>query len=303
MPNFREVLEEIQREQIQALHRGDTAPDRIRRQYLGQLHQKTGRNVIAYYSAFLSKPAAPYSSITDEDKNGFMMAVHQLDRSKGLDLLLHTPGGSIAATHSLVDYLHAMFGTDIRAIIPQIAMSAGTMIACCCQSILMSRHSNLGPIDPHLNGFPALGIIEEFERACAEVKDEPAKIPIWQAIISQYEPAFLSQCQHAVEWSNSFVEEQLKTVMFAEDPDAAEKARAITDKLSDYGVNRTHERHIHADECRDMGLKIESIEDDQELQDLVMTVHHCYMHSLQNTNAIRIIENQLGMALVKGLAG
>lgn len=130
MPNFREVLEEIQREQLQALHQGETAADRVRRQYLQKLHQKTGRNIIAYYSAFLSKPSAPYASITDEDKNGFMMAVHQLDREKGLDLILHTPGGSIAATQSLVDYLHAMFGTNIRAIVPQIAMSAGTMICC-----------------------------------------------------------------------------------------------------------------------------------------------------------------------------
>ena len=35
------------------------------------------------------------------------------DRSKGLDLILHTPGGDIAATESLVDYLHKMFD-DIR---------------------------------------------------------------------------------------------------------------------------------------------------------------------------------------------
>lgn len=160
----------------------------------------------------------------------------------------------------------------------------------------------MGPIDPHLNGFPALGIIEEFERACQEVKEEPSKIPIWQAIISQYEPAFLSQCQHAVEWSNSFVEEQLRTVMFSDDPDAAQKAKVVTGKLSDYGVNRTHERHIHAEECRELGLKIDFVEEDQDLQDLVMTVHHCYMHSLQNTNVIRIVENQLGAAFVKGLA-
>jgi ClpP class serine protease len=67
--------------------------------------------------------------ITDEDKNGFMMAVHKLDRTKGLDLFLHTPGGSISSTQSIVDYLHKMFGKNIRAIVPQIAMSAGTMIA------------------------------------------------------------------------------------------------------------------------------------------------------------------------------
>ncbi|RBA82659.1 S49 family peptidase, partial [Escherichia coli O111:NM] len=75
----------------------------------------TGRNVIAYYSAFLSKPQIEGVDIVDDDKNGFMMAVHQLDRTKGLDLLLHTPGGNMAATESLIHYLKSMFGNDIRA--------------------------------------------------------------------------------------------------------------------------------------------------------------------------------------------
>ena len=46
---------------------------------------------------------------------------------RGLDLILHTPGGDMAATESLVDYLRAMFGTDICAFVPQLAMSAGTI--------------------------------------------------------------------------------------------------------------------------------------------------------------------------------
>jgi hypothetical protein len=41
------------------------------------------------------------------------------------------------------------------------------------------------------------------------------------------------------------------------------------------------------------------LEDDQTLQDLTLTIHHCYMHSLSNTLAFKIIENQLGRAMVK----
>jgi len=93
----------------------------------------------------------------------------------GLDLILHTPGGGIAATQSLVDYLQRMFKSDIRAIVPQIAMSAGTILACCCKQILMCKHSNLGPIDPHLNGMPTYGVIREFRRALREVKRDPSR--------------------------------------------------------------------------------------------------------------------------------
>ena len=63
----------------------------------------------------------------------------------------------------------------------------------------------------------------------------------------------------------------------------------IVARLADYSQNKAHNRHIHIQDCVDLGLKIERLEDDQELQDLVLTVHHCFMH----------VENHLGIAQVK----
>lgn len=298
MPNWGEVLREIN--QVKGFHAtaSQQAVDIVRRNYLKKLHDHTGRNVIAYYSGFLSKPDIP-SEINDEDKNGFMMAVHKLDRNLGLDLILHTPGGGIAAVQSLVDYLHKMFQGNIRAIVPQIAMSAGAMLACSCKTILMTKHANLGPIDPHLRGIPAYGAIQEFKRACLEVKKDPSRIHIWQAVIGQYRPTFLGQCQNAIKWSNEFVQRELERVMFKGKPGAKDRAKKIVKKLADYRGNRSHERHISAEECEAMGLVIEKVEEDPVLQDLLLTVHHCFMHSLMNTGSYKMIENQLGVAFVK----
>lgn len=298
MPNWGAVLEEIQQHQLKHAQEAKSAVDVIRRSYLSKLHHLSGRNIIAYYSAFLTKPDID-SELNDEDKNGFMMAVHELDRRKGLDLILHTPGGSVAATQSIVDYLRKMFGQDIRAVVPQIAMSAGTMIACSCKSILMSKHSNLGPIDPHLRGVPAYGVLREFQRACKEVKKDSTKTALWQSIIGQYRPTFLSQCENAIKWSNAFVTDELTAVMFRNDPNAKTKAKRIVKKLTDYTGNRTHNRHINYDECHAMGLKVELVESDPNLQDILLTVHHCYMHSLMNTASFKMIENHLGRAFVK----
>ena len=306
MPNWKDVLDQIQQLRAQAAlaaqqatQTGQQAVDLVRRSYLAQLHQHTGRNIIAYYSGFLSKPEIAGVELTDEDKNGFMMAVHKLDRSKGLDLILHTPGGDIAATESLVDYLRKMFGKNIRAIVPQIAMSAGAMVACSCREIIMTRHANLGPIDPHLHGRPAYGVIAEFKRALREIKKDPVSVAIWQPIISQYPPTYLSRCENAISWSNQFVKRQLKTVMFDGDPEASKKSESVVRKLTDYRGNRSHNRHIHFDECVRIGLRVSLAESDQALQDLVLTVHHCYMHTLMNTPAFKIVENHLGHALMK----
>lgn len=131
--------------------------DAMRRRYLETMHKYTERNIIAYYSAFIQKPQLDGTGIDDNDKNAFMQAVYGLDKSKGLDLILHTPGGQIAAAESLVAYIKALFGNDVRVFVPQIAMSAGTMIALSSKEIVMGKQSNLGPIDPQFGGCLAPG--------------------------------------------------------------------------------------------------------------------------------------------------
>ena len=302
MPNWRNILDEIGTVRANCEASARAANDFVRRQYLQKLHEYSERNVIAYYSGWLSKQNVSGVEINDEDKNGFMMAVHGIDKSLGLDLMLHTPGGDIASTQSLVDYLQKMFGTNIRAIVPQIAMSAGTMLACSCREIIMGKHSNLGPIDPHLRGIPAAGVKREFDRACKEVQNDPSKLGIWSQVIRQYRPTFLSQCENAITWSNAFVRDQLTAVMFEGQRGAKKKARSIVRKLASFSGNKTHARHIYLEECDTIGLNVVQLEDDEQMQDLVLTVHHCYMHTLMNTTAYKIIENQMGNAMVKTIS-
>ena len=139
--------------------------DEVRSKAIEGLAEYRGRNVICYYSGWLQVPGSYASSINDDDMNGLMNAVYGLDKSKGLDLVLHTPGGDLAATEAIVNYLRDCFGDDVCAIVPQMAMSAGTMIACSCREVIMGKQSSLGPTDPQLGGVAAGGVVEEFEEA------------------------------------------------------------------------------------------------------------------------------------------
>lgn len=242
--------------------------------------------------------------IDDGDKNGFMTTIHELDRSKGLDLILHTPGGNVGATESIINYLHAMFGTNIRAIVPQLSMSGGTMIACACREIVMGRQSNLGPIDPQYHGIPTEGVIEEFTRAKREIKKDPSTIPLWQTIFRQYHPTFIGECEKATAWSKEVVAECLTKVMFGGSKEAKAKAAAVVKKLHDHVAHKSHDRHIHMEDCRKIGLNVLTLEEDfdEKFQDLVLTVHHAYMHTFAGTTAIKIIENHNGIAMVHHVA-
>jgi len=225
---------------------------------------------------------------------GFMTAIHNMDRSKGLDLILHTPGGDIAATEALVTYLRSMFGKDIRAIVPQLAMSAGTMIACSTKEIILGKQSSLGPFDPQLGGLSAPAVLDEFKRAIIEIKADPACAPLWQVIIGKYHPTFLDTCHRAMVMAQDIVGGWLKSGMFDGDADAEEKSRKIVASLSDHDEHKTHARHIPVDQCEKIGLKIKRLESDAELQGLVLTVHHACIHSCAMGPIVKLIENDEG---------
>jgi hypothetical protein len=87
--------------------------------------------------------------------------------------------------------------------------------------------------------------------------------------------------------------------MFKDDLEAEIKSQRIVEGLSDADEHKSHERHIPIAKCKDLGLKVVALEDDEELQELVLTVHHCYMFVLMNTGTFKIIENQKGAAFAK----
>jgi hypothetical protein len=296
MPNWVEVLDEIS--QLKSV--GQSALDVVRRKYLKQIHTVTGRNVIAYYSGFLQTPRHPSIAVNDKDLSGFMLNIHGLDRKLGLDLILHTPGGDLTATEAIVDYLHSMFGNDIRAIVPQLSMSAGTMIAFSCSEIIMGKHSSLGPIDPQINGMACQAILAEFDRAQKEITHDPKNAGIWQFIISKYSPTLLGACLHAITMSNKLAGGWLLANMCKGN---AANVKTIMDHFSSHDDTQTHARHIPMDKCSKLGVQIIALEDhgNQALQDAVLTTHHAFMHTFQNTGAVKIIENHLGVAYVENL--
>lgn len=290
MPNWSQLLDEVKS--------AGSTHDLIRRKYLKELADYTGRNTIVYYSGWLQKGQQlppQLTQVNDDDKNGFMATIHELDRTRGLDLLLHTPGGETAATESLVDYLRSMFASDMRAIVPQLALSAGTMISLACNTIVMGKHSSLGPIDPQFAGIAAHGIVEEFRRAISEITTNQLLIPVWQPIIAKYQPTLIGECEKAIKWSEEMVTEWLKTGMFKDDPDADSTVTKVVQELGDHALTKSHARHISMERAKEIGIKVVALEADEMLQERVLTVHHACIQTLAGTGAVKIIENQRGV--------
>lgn len=267
--------------------------DYIRHKYLRNLTNITGRNIIAYYSSWLSKAGAANLDISDNDMEGFMNCLHGMDCSKGLDLFLHTPGGSPSAAEGIVKYLRSKFNQDIRVIVPHMAMSAGTMIACAAKEIIMGRQSSLGPIDPQFNGIPAYNIKQEFEEAKLDLANNPQNAQYWAIKLHQYPAAFMKTAIDAIDLSGILVEEWLGTCMFDRTkPEDVQKIKGIKEKLNEHDNSKNHGRHLNIDFCKAIGLKITAMEDDSKLQDAILSVHHAFMITLDATPTVKIIESQ-----------
>ena len=296
MPAWAELLGELQEKKDST---GNVVPgltlDQLREKYLKRLAAKTGRNVIAYYSGWLKTGKDQNVDINDSDITGFMNAIKGMDCSKGIDLLLHTPGGNPTATEGIVKYLHKKFENDIRVIVPQMAMSAGTMLACSAKVILMGSHSSLGPIDPQYGGIPAYNIVSEFREAKKDIENNLKSRNFWELQLKKYPAAFFYTVIDAINLSSTLAGEWLSNYMFVEMEDKKEKSKIVNNILKTLNNNnKSHSRHFSYDDCVQMGLKVEKLEDDQELQECVLSVHHAFIITHDHSPVTKIIESDTG---------
>lgn len=290
MPSWNDVLNRTIRDS-----RNPGPLDKLRRSYIRQLSAYRDRNVICYYSGWLQHPQNSDVDINDLDVNGLMNAVNGMNREKGLDLILHTPGGFVAATEAVISYLRSCFGKNIDAFVPQLAMSGGTLIACSCNKIFMGKQSSLGPTDPQFGAVAASGIVDEFERAKLEAHRDPSSLPLWQQLIAKYPPAFVGECQRALDISKSILQNSLERNMFSDDDSSLD---SVVNRLSSHEDSGMHDRHYSAETAKEIGLHVEDLENDDKLQDLVLTIHHSFMITFQQSSASKIIENNLGKAWI-----
>jgi hypothetical protein len=116
-----------------------------------------------------------------------------------LSIFLNTPGGSAEIVEKLVEIIRFHY-REVYFVVPDEAMSAGTIFCMSGDKIFMDYSSSLGPIDPQVhNGkewVPALGYLDQVENMIAKSaagKITDAELLILQnqdlAMLSRYEQA------------------------------------------------------------------------------------------------------------------
>jgi len=234
------------------------------RRSLKEISDIRKKPVIAYIANVVNSNIKAVCSIEYSDDLPFSELVNTIPKNeKDIDILLVTPGGSGTQVAKFVDKLRSRFDT-VSFILPNIAMSAGTIFAMSGDEIVMTNSSYLGPIDPQVPNkdgmyVPAqsiLTLIEEIQSK-GEVAIRKGVNPDWTdlQILRQIDPKEIGNAINGSKYSVELVENYLHDYKFrtwimhsAGNPvtsaEKKQRANEIANQLCKHSLWKTHGRGI-----------------------------------------------------------
>ncbi len=222
-----------------------------------------GRAVVTLFTSFQYNVA-----LDDTDADMLQSVLQQNDLSKGLVLMLNTPGGDGLAAERIVNICKAYSGTgDFWVLVPGKAKSAGTIVALGASKILMSASSELGPVDPQIfrneNGrtkvFSAHSLVSGFDNLFAEATRATGPMEPYLLQLSNYDVREINSYRSLIQLAEDIAVKMLAAGAMV-GVDIAEIQKRITIFLDPNAGTLSHGRPIFAPEAQGAGLPIETID-------------------------------------------
>ena len=249
--------------------------------HLGKLALTRKSDVMAIYGPmFYGLPALVRDEIAKMVVNG--------NNNAQLTILLDTGGGLVDAVERTEGIIRHHYDC-VNFIIPDQAMSAGTVFALSADNIYMDYYSQLGPIDPQffIDGkwIPGLGYLEKFEELNEKSKNGTLT-PLEFGLVEKLDLADLHRYEQAREHSVELLEKWLPAYKFknwdkkkstgeiVSSDMKQQRAKEIALKLNDTKRWHAHSRGISMKILQDeLDLIIEDISEDNQFQNNVNNVH------------------------------
>lgn len=235
------------------------------------------RPLISYMANVINSGLRTSRAIERIDDLPFAEMINSVDPlAKSIDVLLVTPGGAAQQVASFVDKLRTRFD-EVSFIIPNLAMSAGTIFCMSGDEVIMTSDGLLGPTDPQMPGkdgnlYPAQAVLTLIEdiRIRGEELIAKGQRPSWTdlAILQNINAKEIGHAKNASKFSIDLVREYLKLYKFKSwtnhsdgkpvtDLDKEETADRISKMLCDHGQWNSHSNGINRDVLRKVcGIKI-----------------------------------------------
>lgn len=179
-------------------------------------------------------------------------------------VILETEGGSIETTERIADVFRHHYKGEISFLIPNFAMSAGTVLVMSGDRILMDYYSILGPIDPQIPNaegdlVPGLGYLEKYQQLVKKTDLTAAELAF---LLDKFDPAKLHWLEQAREHGVDLLKKWLVQYKFKNwtktatrgvkvtDAMKVKRAKEIASKLNNTKLWRSHGRGLSIDVVR-----------------------------------------------------
>ncbi|WP_446831772.1 SDH family Clp fold serine proteinase [Candidatus Foliamicus sp.] len=207
------------------------------------------------------------------------------NRRRKLLVIIDTPGGIVEVAERIVTTIRHYYG-EVTFLIPDRAMSAGTVLVMSGDAILMDHFSCLGPVDPQLQieGKPipisVLSYLEQYERFVKKA-EEGTLTSVDLVLLQKLDPADLRQYELAAKLSVQLIQDWLVKYKFkgwsehgstresVTEKEKKDRAEDIAKALNDQERWGTHARGINRDVLAELKLKVDDLEADATLSELV----------------------------------
>ena len=220
-------------------------------------------------------------------------AIEALPQKKdGLAVIIETPGGYVEVTQRIVDCLRFHY-QHVEFIVPNFAMSAGTILVMSGDTIHMDYYSVLGPIDPQSKQpqtdrlIPALGYLEWYTRLVDKSRSPEGLSDAELAfLLNKFDPAELYQFEQQRELSITLLRDWLAKYKFKDWTETETQKLPVTDELRQERageiaakLNDTSRWHIHSRGIsmevlrRELRLRISDLEDNSDLKEAVRSYY------------------------------
>ncbi len=205
------------------------------------------------------------------------------ERQKKLAIILQTAGGVVEVAERMVGVVRHFY-PEVAFIIPDVALSAGTVFAMSGDEIMMDYHSCLGPIDPQVERegklVPALSYLIQYERL-VEKSRQGTLTDAEFAMLSRFDLAELHLFEMARDLSISLLVKWLAAYKFKDwtvtetrklpvsEDDRKARAEEIAKALMENSRWGSHGRGIPMKVLREeLNLRIDDLGGRPELRDV-----------------------------------
>ena len=124
-------------------------------------------------------------SITEFHSDNVYSALGASAEPRDILLIAHSRGGRIEPAFLISKTCKKLAREKFVIAVPRRAKSAATLIALGADEIHMGMMSQLGPIDPQINGYPALGLANGLNKISELVCNYPKSGEMWSKYLSE----------------------------------------------------------------------------------------------------------------------